>query len=133
MLFAPADRLGSARHPAHIIFLQHLGAMVHPDLTHILAELRAHLQQVYQERLVQVMLFGSQARGEATEDSDIDVLIVLQNPVNAVNELNQLSEFIANLCLKYNTLVSCVFMSDEQFQRRNTPLLLNIRQEGIAV
>jgi uncharacterized protein len=61
------------------------------------------------------------------------VLIVLRGSVKAAEELKRLSEFIANLCLNYNTLVSCVFMSSEQFQQSNTPLLLNVRQEGIAI
>jgi uncharacterized protein len=107
--------------------------MIHPQLNRILLEIRAHLKQSYGDRLSQIILFGSQARGDAAIDSDIDILIVLQDAVNSGAELKRLSEFIANLCLEYSTLVSCVFMSAEQFQQSNTPLLLNVRQEGIAI
>jgi uncharacterized protein len=107
--------------------------MIHPQLNRILPTLRTYLKQAYGDRLAQIILFGSQARGDAAIDSDIDILIVLQDSVNAGAELKRLSEFIANLCLEYNTLISCVFMSAEQFQQSNTPLLLNVRQEGITI
>ena len=38
--------------------------------------LKEYLQQLYQDNLDRVILFGSQARGEAEIDSDVDILIV---------------------------------------------------------
>jgi uncharacterized protein len=99
----------------------------------VLSLLRAQLEQQYQERLDRVILFGSQARGEATEDSDIDVLIVLDDPVNASVEIRQTSEFIAQLCLEHNVLISRFFMARSRFEIENTPLLRNIRREGILL
>ncbi|MBO0799234.1 MAG: nucleotidyltransferase domain-containing protein [Blastocatellia bacterium] len=46
-------------------------------LSTILNELRQALESIYRERLKQVILYGSQARGDAQLESDIDVLIVL--------------------------------------------------------
>jgi uncharacterized protein len=99
----------------------------------ILSLLRTQLEQQYQERLDRVILFGSQARGEATEDSDIDVLIVLDDPVNASVEIQQTSEFVAQLCLEHNVLISRFFMARSRFENENTPLLRNIRREGILL
>ena len=42
------------------------------EIQPILQELKARLQEVYGERLKGLYLFGSYARGDATEDSDID-------------------------------------------------------------
>jgi uncharacterized protein len=99
----------------------------------VLSLLRTQLEQQYQERLDRVILFGSQARGEATEDSDIDVLIVLDDPVNASVEIRQTSEFVAQLCLEHNVLISRFFMARSRFETENTPLLRNIRREGILL
>lgn len=42
--------------------------MMNEKLTAILAELRQYLEALYGERLVQIVLYGSQARGDARSD-----------------------------------------------------------------
>jgi uncharacterized protein len=102
-------------------------------LTEILTELRSYLQELYGERLAQVILYGSQARRDAESDSDIDVLVILQSAVDYVDEIERTSEFISALCLKYAVLISCAFVSTERFQHVNSPFFLNVRREGIPV
>jgi predicted nucleotidyltransferase len=48
----------------------------------ILTELRRRFEALYGERLVRMVLFGSQAREDAELGSDIDVLVVLKGPVS---------------------------------------------------
>ncbi len=111
------------------------------EVLSVLASLREYVQAEYQERLYRVILFGSQARGDAKTSSDIDVLIVLQDPVNASAELDRTSYFIAQLCLYHNLLISRLFIprtppvrqSRSRFETENSPLLRNIRQEGIVL
>jgi uncharacterized protein len=106
---------------------------LHPELSTILVLLREYLQQEYQERLDQVIVFGSHARHESTPDSDIDVLIVLQDPVDASQELKRTSQFIAQLCLNHDLLIARLFMGRSRFESENSPLLRNIRSDGIAL
>lgn len=103
------------------------------ELLAILTPLQEYLQQEYQERLDRVILFGSHARQEATAASDIDVLIVLHDPINASEELNRTSQFIAQLCLEHNLLISRIFMVRSHFETENSPLLRNIRSDGIVL
>ena len=91
------------------------------------------LSQLYQERLDRVILFGSYARGEATSDSDIDVLVILEEPVDATVELQQTSQLVAELCLEHNVLISRLFLSRSRYETENSPLLKNIRREGVLV
>jgi predicted nucleotidyltransferase len=58
-------------------------------LTNILAELRRRFEALYGERLVQMILFGSQARGDAVPGSDIDILVVLKDPVQPGEEIDR--------------------------------------------
>jgi len=102
-------------------------------LDQILREFRGGLEQIYGSRLVRVVLFGSQARNEAEPDSDIDVMVVLRGPVNPHEEIRRLSALRADLCLKYDVVVSCVYVSEVEYRQDETPLMLNVRREGVPV
>lgn len=101
--------------------------------SNVLDPLLEYLKQEYQDRFDRAILFGSQARGEATPASDIDVLIVLQDPVHVSEELERTSRFVAQLCLENNVLISRLFISRSRFETENSPLLQNIRSEGIVL
>lgn len=99
----------------------------------ILAELRRRFEALYGKRLVRLVLFGSQAREDADPGSDIDILVVLQGHVEPGEEVARTGEIVTALSLRFDIVISCVFMEEERFNNRNGPLLRNIRREGIAV
>jgi predicted nucleotidyltransferase len=99
----------------------------------ILVELRRRFEALYGDRLKHMVLYGSQARGDAEPGSDIDVLVVLAGPVSACDEIARTIDDVAEISLQNNEVVCCVFVSQEQFERERSPLLLNVRREGIAV
>jgi predicted nucleotidyltransferase len=102
-------------------------------LRKILAELQQYLTELYRERLVDVVLFGSQARGDAVPGSDIDVMIVLKGAVDPFEEIDRTGDFVAALSLKYDTLVSRIFISEDRFRSEQSPLMINVRREGVRV
>ncbi|MDQ2827885.1 MAG: nucleotidyltransferase domain-containing protein [Chloroflexota bacterium] len=103
------------------------------EIARVVAELRRQLDALYGPRLVQVILYGSQARGDAEDSSDIDVLVVLKGAVQGGEEIERTGDIVTDLSLRYNTVISLLFMSDEHWAHRQGPLLRNIRREGIAV
>ncbi len=103
------------------------------NISTILSVLKTYLQQEYSKRLFRIILFGSQARGSATDSSDIDVLVVLKDPVDASVEIKRTSQFVAHLCLEHNVLISRLFLGQARFETENSPLLKNIRSEGVVL
>jgi type I restriction enzyme S subunit len=99
----------------------------------ILEELQAELQQMYGERFHRLILYGSHAREESTEDSDIDVVAVIEGIDNPIVELGKLSGLISRISLKYDTLISLYPIAREDFEKRNSPLLMNVKKEGISL
>lgn len=99
----------------------------------VLVELRRRLEALYGERLLKLVLFGSQARGDADSNSDIDVLVVLRGPVEPFREIHRASPVTAAVSLENDVVISCVYVSAERYDSDRGPLLLNVRAEGIPV
>ncbi|MBD1846860.1 nucleotidyltransferase domain-containing protein [Cyanobacteria bacterium FACHB-63] len=102
-------------------------------LTALLEELRQGLQELYGDRFARLILFGSQARNEATEDSDIDVMVVLRGKVSKGDEIFRMGSLVNDLNLKYDELIAAFPVSELDFEQRTSPFMKNVRKEGITV
>jgi predicted nucleotidyltransferase len=102
-------------------------------LKSILSELQEQLQALYGPRLVRLVLYGSQARGDAAPGSDIDVMVVLVGPVSPVEEIHRTSKIIAGLSLKYDEVLSCSFISQEELATERSSFLMNVQREGVVL
>ena len=103
------------------------------EIKTLLEKLKSGLKQIYGEQFEEAYLFGSYARGDYDQDSDIDILIVLADFEKYGAELNRTSELIGSLSMEYGTTVSVVFTREREWQMDKLPLLLNIHAEGVAV
>ncbi|HEY9704869.1 MAG TPA: nucleotidyltransferase domain-containing protein [Allocoleopsis sp.] len=106
---------------------------INPQLPLILTKIRSYLQTIYQDDLTHVILFGSQARGEAKKDSDLDILIVLNHSFHYYQEVHKISQFISDFSLEENILISCCFTNREKWETENSAFYRNIRREGIIL
>jgi predicted nucleotidyltransferase len=102
-------------------------------LRQITTEFKEKISLIYQNKLSSVILFGSQARGDAEEFSDIDILVVLKGSINPFKELQVCIDIISELSLKFDTVIACIFEQEEKFQTEDIPLYKNIRREGIIL
>jgi len=100
-------------------------------LDEILQEFKKAVTTLYGRRLKNVLLYGSWARGEATEDSDIDLLVVLSGNVAPAREIDRMIDAITEINLNRGVLVSVYPVSEENYASLNSPLLINVRREGI--
>lgn len=81
--------------------------------------------------LDQIILYGSWARGDATEKSDIDLLIVLGEEIIPGKEIDRMIEIIIEINLKHKALISVYPVSEKDYSTVNSPLLINVRREGV--
>ena len=103
------------------------------NINTILLKLKHRLVEVYGDRLRNITLYGSNARGDAEPGSDIDVLVVLRDEVNPISEIDRTEHLVAEISLKYNVVIACVFTSEKKYIRKGTPLIMNIHKEGIPI
>ncbi|MCK7514903.1 MAG: nucleotidyltransferase domain-containing protein [Desulfobacterales bacterium] len=81
------------------------------------------------------MLFGSQAREDAVDGSDIDIMIKLKDKeVDSIKELRKHYRYIlADLSLEFDQVISCIYISENRYLNEKSPLLINVRREGIVL
>ena len=103
------------------------------DIEEILGKAKTILQNIYGKRLKKIILYGSYARGEAVEGSDIDLILLLENIDDPVVELEKCSKEIHKLDLIYDTLISVILIGVDQYMKRRLPIILNSKKEGIVI
>ncbi|MBF2056523.1 MAG: nucleotidyltransferase domain-containing protein [Cyanobacterium sp. T60_A2020_053] len=102
------------------------------SLEPIIKTLKNQFIQIYNHRLTHLILFGSQARGDAQQYSDIDILVVLKGNVNCVEEIKSNSNLISNLCLDYDAVINCFYISESRLNE-DSLFINNIKKEGLLL
>ena len=82
-----------------------------------------------------IILYGSEARGEARPDSDIDVLILLDGDKRDLRKEDELSGALYELELSSGVMISPMIMPRTQWYNRpfKTPFYINVMNEGIKL
>ena len=108
-------------------------------MEHLRPNERAAVQELHQllardYRLVELRLFGSKARGDSGPESDIDVVIVVEDCDWA--RKRSIFRLCYELSLKHDVLLAPLVFSRERFysdRNRTTPFYQNVQAEGVAV
>jgi predicted nucleotidyltransferase len=103
-----------------------------PLLASTLAQLEWGLRQLYGDRFRGLLLYGSYARGEADEGSDVDLLVLLEGPVNVGREIWRIGAVTSPLSLDSGYVFSTLPLSIEDYGYRDSLFLRTVRKEAIA-
>ena len=104
-----------------------------PNVRAALVEAKAELATLYGDRLDRVVLYGSYARGEAHEESDVDVLVVLRGEVEPYTEIKRTGRLALDLLLKHDAEVSIQPYSRDAVADERRSFIRNVAAEGVAL
>ena len=98
----------------------------------ILKDLKDNLQKQYHDSVKNVILFGSQANENANENSDYDILILLEQNYSGKDE-NKILDICYDIDLKYNIIIDAHLLSIKELstQRGKQPIFINALNSGI--
>ncbi len=98
----------------------------------ILKEIKRHLKGRYGDGIRKVILYGSYARGEATEDSDVDVMVVVDDAIDEWGVLDYLAPLLGKF-MDEGFVVTIIPVKESYYEEYPSELLYNVKKEGIAI
>jgi predicted nucleotidyltransferase len=101
-------------------------------LEELMVELKVGFNTIDGNSLKSPYLYGSYARGEQDEESDLDVLVVLDQFGRYAREVDRTGRLVSDLSLKYGITVSQVFSREAEWLTGDTPFLSNLREEAVS-
>jgi len=96
-------------------------------------ELKRRLEEAFGDRLRGLLIYGSEARGEATDDSDIDVMVLLQGPVRLWEDIGRGVEATYDLTLEMGRPIHPDPVDADEFEKGEFTLYRNVKAEGVAI
>jgi predicted nucleotidyltransferase len=103
-------------------------------VTNIMKEIVASMQTIFGEKLRQVLLFGSYARGDQEQYSDMDIMVLVTLTDEEVKSYNDaIIDVMSEISLKYGVLPTIIGKNYEHFYHwvPYLPFYRNVRAEGI--
>ena len=103
-----------------------------PNEKKALNALRTALLENYS--LLDLRLFGSKAKGTDSHDSDLDVMIVLEDYSPSIE--SEIDDLIFEINLKYNCFITAIFFSRKELELGplvESPIYKKILKEGITL
>lgn len=100
-------------------------------ITHELVE---GLKDIFKDRLISIILYGSVARGTDTDESDVDIAIILKDSKNQLVQ-DKLVDFTLDLDLKYNKVFSVIDIDYDEFLKWENvlPFYKNVKKDGVIL
>ena len=106
------------------------------QLEHIKAAVLARASELFSAQLKQAVLYGSYARGTQDDESDVDILLLVDMPAEALREYRSaVSRLSSRFSLRHDVTVSLQLQDFETFEQYKDalPFYRNVMQEGVVL
>jgi predicted nucleotidyltransferase len=102
------------------------------ERSELLRRVKSLLQEAFGPRLRGVILYGSEARGTAEPDSDIDLLVLLEGPVTWDDSRKSI-HVLYPLVLESERVIHAVEVDATEYEAQEWPLYRMVKAEGVPV
>jgi predicted nucleotidyltransferase len=99
-------------------------------------ELAFLLKGIFGAKLNEIILFGSYAKNQADEESDVDIIVLVDEDKMQLKAYSHaVAETVTDLNLKYNVVLSVIVQSTAEYEeyKEILPFFINIRREGVPI
>jgi len=102
-------------------------------LSSLLKDLQEYMINVFHDRLNRIYVFGSYARGDNDNESDVDFLVIIDDDINKYDDI--ILDIIVEISLKHDKVVPIFLENHDAFNKYSNikPLYKIIKQEGIEI
>ncbi|KJS88777.1 MAG: DNA polymerase III subunit beta [Peptococcaceae bacterium BICA1-8] len=110
--------------------------MADKKLNNILSEVVKDVKNLYGEKLKEIVLYGSYSRGQNDDESDIDLLILIDIDESELKYYDKkLNNIISDIGYRHMKVLSLIDISYEKFNHwvDVVPFYKNVKNEGIIV
>lgn len=104
-----------------------------PTNSDVPAAVAEDLATLYGTQLRQVLLFGSWASGEGSVESDLDLLVVLDDPASAWDELRRMDEVLWRHTERSGLTITALPVSQAAMARPADPTVIRARAEAVRI
>jgi predicted nucleotidyltransferase len=108
------------------------GERMDQKVKRLVDQVKAHLHEKYGQSIKRIIVYGSHARGEATKNSDVDVLVLVDQSLKPSEVRGSLGDLLFDIILEEGEVISVIAIPEELFENYNSPFMLNVRKEGIT-
>jgi len=105
-------------------------------LKNILSEVTKEAKDLYGNKLKEIVLYGSYAKGQHDKESDIDLMLLIDADESELRYYNkELDNIMSEIGYRYMTVLSIIDMSCEKFNNwvDTLPFYRNIKNEGVII
>jgi len=99
----------------------------------LVRRIKNYLIERYGEKIRDVILYGSYARGQFTENSDIDILVLVDDTLSPFEVRKNISDLLLDILLDEGELVSVIVLPESFFENYNYPFMINVKKEGVKI
>ena len=97
-------------------------------------ELVRGLLEIFEDNIEAIILYGSVARNESTQESDVDIAIIIRTDMSDITR-EKFIQWSAELYLRYDRVFSIVDIQEKNMQKWGDvlPFYQNVQKEGIVL